>query len=384
MELNDEKFKLHLGKSDKNRDFYIPETSRYLNTIVVGTKNTGKTYEVLPIMAKQDMENKECGATFVVTKKEMAYFLYSMAKHCGRSVELIKPSANIKAENLLWQDKYNYDYVNDNVINYKEAIKKKKIIIIDMEYGKYKSHSLRATAMLLTQLQLDMQDIFDTLKRPHFVYIDDAQYYIPFVETILTMGEDYNVGVTLYIQSRNQLKHSVKDYTSMIDNNIRNIILMNGLSVFDVEYYQKQFYDKNINAMVNRKHVEVLYETVNKENVRKNGSGTLCVLDEEYREMLQGKALALKKKFSKKKKKTEKKISKENEQLNNNVSSAEQGLKTNNKIEIVVEANTDKVLPQVQEKFLSPEKKTSKKIIEETLNNNMCQICDPDFDFNFD
>lgn len=374
METNEDKFKLLLGKSDKSREFYIPETSRYLNTLIVGTKNTGKTYDVLPIMAKQDIENKECGATFIVNKKEMAFFLYSIAKEYGRTIELIKPSTDIKSENLLWEEKYNYDYINDNIINYKDAIKKKKIVIIDMEYSKYKNNAIRATAMLLTQLQLDMQDIFDTLKKPHFVYIDDSQYYIPFIETILTIGNDFNVGVSLYLQSRDQLRYPLKDYTSIIDNNIRNIILMNNLSVVDIEYYQKQFYDKNINSMMNRKYLEVLYETVSKENVRKSGSGTFNLLDEDYRGELLEKTFALKKKFSKKKKKNEKKVFKYNENI------VEEKNNTEDIIQDHVIKKEEKNSRQVK-KFI---KKTPKEITEESLNNSIYQICDPNFDFDFD
>lgn len=413
MIINNDAFTQWIAKSDKKREIYIPEKSRYLNTLILGTKNSGKTYEMLPIMAKQDMENKECGATFVVGKKEMAYFLYAMAKQCGRRVVLIKPSASNEAESLLWKEQYDYDYINDNVIDYKNAIKKKMIVIIDMEYIKYKGKSIRATAMLLSQFQLDMQDVGDTLKKPHFVYIDDAQYYVPFIETMLTTGEDYNVGVTLFLQSRNQLKTRSRSYCSLIDNNIRSIILMNGLNILDVEHYQKQFYEHNTNLFINRKHGQIIYETVDSTNTRRNGFADLVLIEDDYREELEEKAVGIRKKLTKRKRKLDLGEA--------NVSSMEDtvGSEEENENEIVIEVASDKEpviefqipveenkhvkedkvikttpthkqVAKPQSKHVSkpatkkePVKKTPKEIVSDDLDkmSGHFEICDTNFDF---
>jgi len=356
--INNEAFIQWIAKSDKKREIYIPEKSRYLNTLVMGTKNSGKTYEMLPIMAKQDMENKECGATFVVGKKEMAYFLYAMAKQCGRRVVLIKPSASLEAENLLWQEQYDYEYINDNVIDYKNAIKKKMIVIIDMEYIKYKGKSIRATAMLLSQFQLDIQEVGDTLKKSHFVYIDDAQHYVPFIETVLTTGEDYNIGVTLFMQSRNQLKTRNKNYSSLIDNNIRSIILMNGLNILDVEHYQKQFYEHNINLFLNRKHGQIIYETVDGTNTRRNGFADLAPIEDSYREELEEKAVGIRKKLTKRKRKIDLGEA--------NVSSMEDTVGLEEENEILIEVSTKPVIEFVVPEEGNKAKAQSDKVIKTT------------------
>lgn len=409
---NNEIFTQLLARSEKKRNVYIPEKSRYLNSLVVGTKNSGKTYEVIPLMAKQDIENKECGATFIVGKKDMALFLYSMAKKVGRKVIILKPSISLVADELLWHESYNYDYVNDNVINYKEAIRKKYIVIIDMEYSKYKGRALRATAMLLLQLQLDMQEWADTLNRPHFVYIDDSQYYLPFIEVLLTNGEEYNVGTTLFIQSRSQLKQKDRNYTSLVDNNIRSIILLNGLSMADVEYYQKQFYEHNINTIINRKHGQIIYETVDSTNTRRNGVGELITIDNDLRCELYDKAIGLKKKLTKKKKRLEREESLDADKSSDVESKPIEikpidntGIEVDLEIEITPKNEPKKELKKelkkdsntinadnvkkttlnkpVEEKRKVETKKTPKEIIADNFNKdtNKYLICDSDFDF---
>ncbi len=392
---NNSRFTQILAKSDKKRDIYIPEKSRYLNTIVVGNKNSGKTMRLLPIMAKQDIENKDCGATFVVGKKDIAYMLYAMAKKHKRKVYLLKPSTHVETANsLLWIDKYDYDYINDNVIDYKEVIKKKSIVIIDMEYIKYKNNSIRATAMLLLQLQLDMQEVDKTLRKTHFVYIDDAQFYLPYIETILMSGDEFNIGTTLFLQSRNQLKQKDKNYTSLIDNNIRSIILMNGLTMSDIEYYQKQFYEHNINLLINRKQGQIIYETIDSTNTRRNGFAEIIDLNEEYLNEMREKAIKIRKKMTKQKRKIEKNIEsnasiktitsiiheakKEEFMKNNNIN------KETSSSEIKTE---NKTLKEPIKKIPKPiVKKTPKEIVEkEFISKNTKQfIFDIDFDDEFE
>lgn len=406
MIINNEIFTQRIGRSDKKSEIFITEKSRYLNTLVLGTKNSGKTCEILPIMAKQDMENKECGATFVVGKKDIAYFLYAMAKQCGRRVILIKPSTNNEAENLLWHEKYDYDYINDNVINYKEAIKKKMIVIIDMEYVKYKSKSIRATAMLLSQFQIDMQETAETLKKSHFMYIDDCQYYLPFIETMITVGDYYNVGVTLFLQSRNQLKIKNKNYSQLVDNNIRSIILMNGLNILDIEHYQKQFYEHNINLFINRKHGQIIYETVDIKNTRRNGFAELILIDDQYREELEEKAIGIRKKLTKRRRKLENE--EKTEDTSEDIALSEEKTELVNETEmdkdIVINIQTQKeendkvekttLINKKSSKFQNKNsnksmnkkvivKKTPKEIVSDDLDRmyGNFEICDTNFDF---
>ena len=54
--------RLILGQTEKKNDVFIAGTSRYLNTVVIGTKGTGKTTSILPFFAEQDISKKIAGS----------------------------------------------------------------------------------------------------------------------------------------------------------------------------------------------------------------------------------------------------------------------------------------------------------------------------------
>lgn len=269
---NDEN-KLIIGLNDKGKELFIPEKSRFLNTLVLGTKGTGKTTSVLPMFVEQDLKRKKVGMTIISSSKEMSYNLYNLAKKYKRKIHFIKPSINNEVTNkFLWLQDYNYDYINENIINYKEAIKKKEVIIIDMELLKYKSDALKATAMLLLQLRLDIQETDITQRCHHFLYVDDAYNYLKFLEDLLTFSDNYNLGITLFMQSRNQLITKNKDFTSLINNNIRNTLLLNNITPEDYVYYKDKFFEKTSpNEFFNREFNTMLYETIDAMGVRRTG-----------------------------------------------------------------------------------------------------------------
>lgn len=280
---DDKRLVIGVSENKKDTNIFIPENSRYLNTLVIGNKGTGKTECLLPKMVEQDLKGKKIGMTIITTKKEMAYNLYTLAKfykYKESDIVFLKPSINNTVSNkLLWTSTYSYDFINEFVIDYKEAIKKKKIVIIDMEILKYKSEGLRAVAMLLLQLELDMQETDITQKTPHMVYIDDGQLYLPFLKDIVNNSDNYNLAVTLFIQSRNQLIVNDKDYSKMIDNDFRNILLLNNLTVSDIEYYQNRF---NNYDFYGRKFTSILYEILDNSNVRRNGTVQYNPIETEF------------------------------------------------------------------------------------------------------
>lgn len=310
--------RLLFGLSVDRQSIFISEKSRYANTLILGAKNSGKSSTVLPMLARQDMQNSECGLTFVVDKKDVAYTLYAMAKDNGRKVTILKPSANFDiANDFIQRTKYDYDFINEHVINYKEAIKKKHVVIIDMEYARYRQNAIRATAMLLMQLQIDMQDTQFTLKRPHYVYIDDSHRYLPFIELLLTSGDDYGIGTVLFLQGRAQLKMYDTDYAPIVDVNVRNTILMNGIAYEDAKHYSERFYDFTVKDLSDRKEGQLLYEIIDGNNARSTGKCNLIFINNSTKKEIEEKAKKARKQLNKYSRKAELDISlKEEEELN--------------------------------------------------------------------
>ena len=264
--------RLILGQNDKHNDLFIAESSRYLNMMVLGSKGTGKTSNLLPFFAEQDISKKLSGCTFIVSDKEMAYNLYSICKQNKRKVHLLKPSIdNEIANKFLWKTNYDYDYINEKIINYKEAIRKKEIIIIDMEIFKYKEDAIRATAMLLLQLRLDLQDTDITQRHSHFLYVDDAYYFISFIDDLLRFGSVYNLGTILFLESRSQLVNKKNDYRNIVEDYVRNTIILNKISMDDFYYYKECFDERIFKNIFNRECTSLIYQTVDKNNMLRNG-----------------------------------------------------------------------------------------------------------------
>ena len=229
-----------------------------------------------------------------------------MAKDAKRKVVLIKPSTNFAILNeLLKMDEWNYKYIDQYVIDYKKAIEKREVVIIDMEYDYYRNDAVRATIMLLLQFQTDMTMTPETKKRKHYFYIDDCQRYLPFIEMLIESGKAYNVYTNLFFQGRNQFKTNEKDYTGFVDNNVRNTVLMNNLNFDDCKYYAEKLCPKDIEYkdylydMNHMKYGWFSYDIQDQNHQTQSGKGILQGLGKEYNNRIKKKAIKYRKQLTK-------------------------------------------------------------------------------------
>lgn len=403
--INDLDSNFVLGTQKNNTAIKLTQNNRYYNTLVLGLKGTGKTRNVLPMMLEQDLKNKKVGATVIVSKKDMAYNIYALAKKYKRKINLIKPSVNNEiAINFLNKETYDYDYINEFIINYKQAIKKKEIVIIDMEVLKYKNQALRAISMLLLQLQLDIQETDITNKTPHFLYVDDAHYYLPFLENLLYFSDNYNLGITLFLQSRNQLIKNNKDLSYIVDNNIRNTLLLNSLTIEDTNFYSKRFSgSKNLNVFYLRHPNSFVFEIASYTNIIKRGTISFNPID-NFNE-IETKAKKLRMKLTK-----EKRNQREQQILHSIKNKIENNIDTEIKEESLIEeeplsdtlnnkeikgepkpfdlTSLDKDLDYelIKSLLFNEEKQAKRKISSDIFNksNNNINYCDNSFNFYFE
>lgn len=291
----DDQNKLIIGKKSE-MNIYIPTKSRLSNLMVFGIKSSGKTDTVLTMLANQDMANKNIGATFFVNDESTAFQLFALAKAYKRKVEIIKPSTEIEVLNsFLWKEDFNYEYMNNEIVDFEAAISKKKIIIIDMEYLRYKNYAVIATKKLIKQFQIAMINI-NSLKRGkspiHYLYVDNSATYIKELADILTYSKSMNVGVTLLAQSREEFADvNDKNYKLLIDSNIRNYILMNAITIDDAKYFVDKFTNRyDISHLMNRPEGQIIYEIVDSLNVRAVGLCTVAQINDSFRKELEVKA----------------------------------------------------------------------------------------------
>ena len=293
-------------KDGKTYPIFLSEESREGVTLFLKLAKSGKSQFIIPSLFKQDLDKKDAGMTIICSQKDLAYTLYAMTKDAKRKVVLIKPSTNFAILNeLLKMDEWNYKYIDQYVIDYKKAIEKREVVIIDMEYDYYRNDAVRATIMLLLQFQTDMTMTPETKKRKHYFYIDDCQRYLPFIEMLIESGKAYNVYTNLFFQGRNQFKTNEKDYTGFVDNNVRNTILMNNLNFDDCKYYAEKLCPKEIEYkdylydMNHMKYGWFSYDIQDQNHQTQSGKGILQGLGKEYNNRIKKKAIKYRKQLTK-------------------------------------------------------------------------------------
>lgn len=282
--IQDEINNLKIGISDKKKEIYIPYQNRFLNTLVLGNKGTGKTSLIFREFAYQTILEKNVGGTFIVSSKNLGYELYLLAKLKKRRFLFISPSVSCDAEDLINENHISKEKVSAK-FDFDKLIFNNYIVIVDMEPLVYGDKSVEITSLIIECLRDSMYKSEYTCMRPHFLYVDDAFRYLDSVEDILYYGNQYNIATTLFLQNRNQLQTPSKDYTSFIDSNVGNTILTNSLVVNDSKHYS-ELLDINLLAC-NKSRGKIFYELKNKDGAKFTGSGEVKE-SMEINELLRG------------------------------------------------------------------------------------------------
>lgn len=240
-----------LGKDEEGKPVGIDEKSLLQNGLmIIGAKNAGKS-EIIPQIVFQQLfvpyttvDGKEktpfsaACSSIITAKPDQSYFLLAMARKWKRYLNcFLSPSSDIKVRNrLLGMERFNYENIND-ILNYVKVFRDKTAVFIDMENDRYEEASVRAVGMLLLHLQITMHNTAETLKRRHYLVVDDAWQYLPYMNSILRYGPEYNVSSVLVFDSRSQYS----EHETLVENNIQNILLMGTLRYEDAVYFSKRF-----------------------------------------------------------------------------------------------------------------------------------------------
>lgn len=324
-------YNLKICINDKKKEIFIPEKSCFLNTLVLGNKGTGKSSLILKELAYQTINNRNVGATFIVSSKDLSYELYILAKNCKRRVVFINPSVSNEVESILNSENIeNNDLLN--AYNFEKYIYNNYIVIIDVENVKTYKKGCRLVEVLLDNFKQSMCKTEVTCSRPHFLYVDDAFYYIDSLKDILYYGSEYNIASTLFFQNRNQFKTEFNDYTSFLDSNIGNIILTNSLTHVDSKYYG-EILDINLSAFC-KSRGKIFYELRNKDGARFSGTG-------EVKENTEFNDIVYEELYSVKRALKRKKLKEKNKFTTNNIQKEDINSTDNNDINTNININTD-------------------------------------------
>ncbi|MGU8718862.1 hypothetical protein [Clostridium perfringens] len=291
-ELLNESFIQIVGESSNKKYVYLQDKNRYLNSIFIGKNGVGKTSKVLMNLVKADIENPNCGATIVVNNEEVAFDIFALAKINKRKVHFINPYMDVPyLYNFMNLSCYDYDFIKSDVIDYKKAIKNKMIVIVNIDYLKYNLFSKKIVSMILNQLKIDMTDIQETGKTPHFLYIDDAYLYEKDITQLMGRGKEYNIGTYLFSNSIKEFEN----YSSDIEPYVSNIFLFYNISKYDVEHFQNIFYSYDISKFYIGSKNSFIYEAVGSSE-KKNNFGYFKYIDREELDLIRKKSKSFRKK----------------------------------------------------------------------------------------
>lgn len=251
---------LTLGK-EREQEYTMPYDIRLQNMVVYGAKGSGKSRYLLPYFAKEQLEDRDSGATFICGKGDVSWLIYQLAKKYSRKVHFLTPSLDEGTNDLINLGLETGHEMEKNVLNYHEAVKEKDIVIIDLELSKTRHLGEKALTRLLYHLQRAMVE--NTAASPHFVYFDDSERYIPYIHDLLYYGKEYCFGTTLFLQSYSLLDSKSKELTSFLNANCASTLAMGLLAYDDINYFHRRFRgDMKDDKFRHRNLTDIVLETV--------------------------------------------------------------------------------------------------------------------------
>lgn len=253
---------LQLG-TDKHTqvEFEIPTDQRFQNTTVYGSIGSGKTRALLLAMAVQQFEDTNSGATFICGRGGASWLLDRMANKMGRDVIFLHPESDKGTADFLEMEYRTGFEMQKFLIDYIDAIQTKKIVIVDFQLSTHRKKGKQALIKFLYQIQRSI--IHNSEEHPHYVYIDDAEFTLPYIEELLKYGKDHSVGTTLLLSSYRLIESKSKELALFLDANCASTIIMNRLVPADATYFNNRFYgDLKSKRTRGRPKDEVIIETV--------------------------------------------------------------------------------------------------------------------------
>lgn len=258
---------LILGKI-RDVNFEIPYEVRMQNIAFFGSKGSGKTERILPMLANEQLDRRQEGALFVVENRKISWMLYALAKKYHRDVLFLSPSHHQGMKELIEIGVSSIHDIQNQLVDFSEAMKEGKIIIVDAEPYKYQKKAVDLVASLLMNLQTNLH--YNTHETPFFVYIDDGDLYLPYTKDLLMYGEQFGVGSILFFQGRSYMYAQSPALNYFVESNIRTTVLTNALIYDDFKYFKDRFFGEaeDESTLLQRKQHQLLVETIDQKGNR--------------------------------------------------------------------------------------------------------------------
>lgn len=146
----------------------------------------------------------------------------------------------------------------DNEIDFQRCIKNKEVVIIDLSFLNSKDFNIFLETLLFTNYKsIVCQNKGNNY--PNFIYFDNHSYCYPLISELIMYGRLYKIGLTISVQSISQLEDSY----SLIFSYMRNLILMPGMNMQDVLFFNNNFISEySFDKMFYRNFGEIVYSLI--------------------------------------------------------------------------------------------------------------------------
>lgn len=222
----------------KSNNETINLSNNVYDTLVLGNKFTGKSSVVLKSLAYQTILNKNVGALFVTSTKDLSYEIYTLAKQHKRRILYINPSTDNDVDLGIKNKEFKH---LESTYDFEKLIFSNYIVIVDVELMKTKDNGIQFVDFLILKLEKSLYNNESIYHKPFILFIDDAFNYLDSLSNIIYYGNQYNISNILFFQNRHQFKTKSKDYSAFLESNISNLILMNNINYEDIKYYEDVF-----------------------------------------------------------------------------------------------------------------------------------------------
>ena len=232
-----------LGTTYGTSKVYELSTDRRLqNTVVYGTAGSGKTRNMLLSMAIKQIEDSNSGATFICGRGGESWLIDRLANKLNREVIFLHPGVDKGTRDFIESDMVSGKEMQENLIDYAQAIEDKKIVIIDFDVANYRTDAKEALKKLLYHFQRSI--VGNSEDNSHYVYIDDAENKLPYIQELLAYGSTYAIGTTLFLSSYSLVEARSRELAYFLNAHCRTTILMNQLTYEDYSYFERRLYGK--------------------------------------------------------------------------------------------------------------------------------------------
>lgn len=242
-------------------DVYLSSERRLQNTVVYGAIGSGKTRSMMMSMVLEQLSDVNSGATIFCGRGDESWLIDRMANKMDREVIFLHPDSDRGTSDFL-ETEYRTGYeMQKELIDYVDAIQKKKIVIVDFDLAKTRNKGKQGLIKLLYHLQRAI--VHNTEESPHYVFIDDAEFSLPYIEELITYGKNHNVGTTLFMSSHALIEARSRELSYFLDANCATTLVMNRLTYADVTYFDRRFYGNIDNKPFKRRaNNDVVIETI--------------------------------------------------------------------------------------------------------------------------